>query len=145
MSWESPSWKESALEYRTLRGPGRPMSPAEFARWRLEAGFDDASTGAVDGTQLAAKGFSTRRIAEITGWSFSTIAQDLRVQDRTESARNRTPTPSTTGGATTKERRAEIAAAAAQGGTTAAAPNATSRRGSGNCSGRRLVKVVART
>jgi hypothetical protein len=41
MSWSAPSWKEAAREYHALRGPGRPMSKADYARWRCEAGFDD--------------------------------------------------------------------------------------------------------
>jgi hypothetical protein len=62
---------------------------------------------------LAAKGMSTREIAELTGWSFSTIASDLRVQKRTESVQNRT-----TDRARNDERAADVAAAAAQDGVT---------------------------
>jgi hypothetical protein len=43
MSW-GPEWKEAAREYHALRGPGRRLSKADYARWRLEAGFvDDAA------------------------------------------------------------------------------------------------------
>jgi N6-adenosine-specific RNA methylase IME4 len=39
---------------------------------------------------LSAKGVSIREIAAITGWSKSVIAEDLAVQNRTESVQNRT-------------------------------------------------------
>jgi transposase len=64
---------------------------------------------------LAAKGLSTREIAKVTGWSFNTIARDLRpVPDDTESVPD--DTPSKTGSAETKQHRAEVAEAAAAEG-----------------------------
>jgi hypothetical protein len=66
---------------------------------------------------FAAKGLSTRQIAEVTGWGHSTIAEDLKVlkavQNRTESVQNRT---AATGSAETKQHRAEVAEAAAAEG-----------------------------
>jgi hypothetical protein len=46
---------------------------------------------------FAAKGLSTREIAEVTGWSQTTIVADLSEQNRSKGERNRS-TPSTTGG-----------------------------------------------
>lgn len=70
---------------------------------------------------LAAKGLSTRQIAEITGWDHSTIANDIRsirgVEKSTKTVEKSTAS-STTGSFETKARRAEIAAAAEENGTT---------------------------
>jgi N6-adenosine-specific RNA methylase IME4 len=69
---------------------------------------------------LAAKGLSIREIAEITGWSKTTIADDLAVQKRTESVRDRTPQPAASRAdrARNDERAANVAAAAAAEGVT---------------------------
>jgi hypothetical protein len=61
---------------------------------------------------LADKELSTRQIAEITGWSQTTVVADLGERNRSESERKR----STTGGR--KAARAAIAAAAQEHGTT---------------------------
>jgi N6-adenosine-specific RNA methylase IME4 len=66
---------------------------------------------------LAGKGLSTREIAKITGWHFTTIAEDLKaVGNPTKSVGNPTPRPSTTGGR--EGARAAIAAASAAEGIT---------------------------
>jgi N6-adenosine-specific RNA methylase IME4 len=67
---------------------------------------------------MAAKGMSTREIAKITGWHFTTIAEDLRVGKPTKSVGN--PTPPSTTRADKDERAAEVAAAAAEEGVTPA-------------------------
>jgi transposase len=49
---------------------------------------------------LAAKGMSTREIAELTGWSHVTIANDLKtVKKLTETVKERTARPTTARGA----------------------------------------------
>jgi N6-adenosine-specific RNA methylase IME4 len=66
---------------------------------------------------LSAKGLTTREIAQITGWDYTTISRDLkRVADATKSVAD--ATPSTTGSESTKQHRAEVAEAAAEHGTT---------------------------
>jgi transposase len=71
---------------------------------------DDRKTTA---KMLAAKGLSTREIAALTGWDYTTISRDLKsVANATKSVAN--ATPSTTGGRTRK--REEIAEAAAEDG-----------------------------
>jgi hypothetical protein len=54
---------------------------------------------------LAAKGFSTRQIAELTGWSHETIASDLRRQ-KSDDERQKSDKPSATGSEETKQHRA---------------------------------------
>jgi N6-adenosine-specific RNA methylase IME4 len=65
---------------------------------------------------LYSKGLSTRQIADLTGWSFNTIARDLRVSDDTKTVSDDTTSPSTTGGR--KGSRARVAEAAAAEGVT---------------------------
>jgi N6-adenosine-specific RNA methylase IME4 len=67
---------------------------------------------------LAAKGLSTREIAEITGWSKSAIAADLAVQKRTDIVQKRTADNTDPDRARNDERAAEVAAAAEVEGTT---------------------------
>jgi hypothetical protein len=70
---------------------------------------------------LAAKGHSTREIAEITGWGHVTIANDLRsFKNEQKALKNEqlAKPPSATGSAETKQRRADVAAAAAASGVT---------------------------
>jgi hypothetical protein len=74
---------------------------------------------------LHAKEFSTRQIADLTGWDHSTIAGDLRsmrgVEKSTESVEKSTPAkPSATGSAATKEHRERVAEEAAAEGVTEA-------------------------
>ena len=66
---------------------------------------------------LAAKGLSTRQIAEITGWNHNTIARDLRVSKDTKTVSNDT---SKTGSADTIAHREAIAAQASLFGATEA-------------------------
>src|SRR5262245_46058490 len=68
---------------------------------------------------LHAKGFSTRQIAELTGWSFNTIARDLRVSNDTETVSNATA-DSTTSRASKDARAAAVAETAAREGATPA-------------------------
>jgi len=70
--------------------------------------------------QLAAKGFSTREIAKITGWSHVTIASDLKPLKTEQKVLDfeQQSHPSTTGGR--EEQREEVAVAAAAEGATAA-------------------------
>lgn|SRR5262245_35726865 len=71
---------------------------------------------------LAAKGLSTRQIADITGWDQSTITRDLqkaRDANASKSDANASPEPAATGSAETKAHRAEVAEQAAAGGVTA--------------------------
>ena len=75
---------------------------------------DDRKTTA---KMLAAKGLSTRQIAELTGWDHVTISRDLRVSNETKTVSK--ATPSTTDRDAKDERAAEVAAAAAEEGTTA--------------------------
>jgi N6-adenosine-specific RNA methylase IME4 len=72
---------------------------------------------------LAAKGLSTREIAEITGWDHATIARDLKpVANATKAVANATPKPAATSVAADRarndERAAGVAAAAAAEGVT---------------------------
>jgi N6-adenosine-specific RNA methylase IME4 len=77
---------------------------------------------------LAAKGLSTREIAEHTGWSFKTIARDLEalrlearlVSPDTKNVSPDTTKPSKTGSAKTVQHRADVAASAAAEGVTEA-------------------------
>jgi N6-adenosine-specific RNA methylase IME4 len=67
---------------------------------------------------LAAKGLSTREIAQITGWSQSTIVADLGEQKRSKSDQSRSPADSITHRAANEERAAEVAEAAEAQGIT---------------------------
>ena len=86
---------------------------------------------------LSAKGYSTRDIAGITGWDYTTISRDLkRVADATKSVANATPAAkSKTSRGAKDARAAAVAAAADEGGITweqqhdpAAAPGSRPRR-----------------
>jgi hypothetical protein len=64
---------------------------------------------------LKAKGWSTRQIADRTGWDHSTIVKDF-AGEKSPKGGEKSPGPATTGGR--EEERGEIAAAAQQHGTT---------------------------
>jgi transposase len=70
---------------------------------------------------LAAKGLSTREIAQITGWHHTTIVGDLRAtrgEKSPKSGEKSPPADSTTTHADKDARAAEVAAAAEQDGVT---------------------------
>jgi N6-adenosine-specific RNA methylase IME4 len=78
---------------------------------------DDRKTTA---KMLSAKGLSTREIAEVTGWSHVTIANDLKaaVKALTKTVQNCTPASNTAAREKTQQRQTEIAEAANAEGVT---------------------------
>jgi N6-adenosine-specific RNA methylase IME4 len=69
---------------------------------------------------LAAKGLSTRQIAEVTGWEVRTIQRDLEASKAATNVATNVASsrPAATGSAKTKQHRAEVAEAAAAEGVT---------------------------
>lgn len=89
--------KEFSAEYIKLAG----ITEAELSQ--IKPALISRSDRPKTVLMLADKGLSTRQIAEITGWSKSVVADDLRVQNRTETVQDRRANGASANGKTTRE------------------------------------------